>query len=95
LGAPTGYRNGLSVANLNNAWVLGTNDRNATPMYNYVYSRKSGNWNDDDADGTWSYTPGGSGASCNCTPGASGYAIIEAGQTVTVTASDAVQFLDI
>lgn len=95
IGAPTGYRNGLSVTNLNNEWVLGTNDKAATPMYNYVYSRKSGNWNDSGANGTWSYTPGGSGAACSCVPGGSGYAVIESGQTVTVTATDSVQFLDI
>jgi hypothetical protein len=96
IGAPTGYRNGLSVTNLNNRWVLGTNDKSATPLYNYVYSRKtSGNWNDNGANGTWSYTPGGAGAACNCVPGGSGYAVIESGQTVTVTASDSVKFLDI
>ncbi len=96
LGAPTGKRTGLSVSNLNNNWVIGTNDRATTPMYNYVYSRKSGNWNDNNATtGTWSYSPGGSGAACGCVPGASGYATILNGHTVTVTATDTVKFLDI
>lgn len=93
---PVGHRTGLSVTNLNNAWVIGTNDRNATPMYRYVYSRKSGNWNDvTTGNSIWSYTPGGSGASCNCLPTSSGYATIEAGHTVTVSSSDSVKFIDI
>lgn len=93
---PVGHRTGLSVTNLNNSWVIGTNDRNATPMYRYVYSRKSGNWNDVTAgNSTWSYTPGGSGASCNCVPTSSGYATIEAGHTITVSSSDSVKFIDI
>lgn len=96
LGSPTGSRSGLSVSNLNNNWVLGTNNKSTTPMYNYVYSRKSGNWNDVTAgNGTWSYTEGGSGASCDCVPGGSGYAVIENGHTVTLTANDSIKFLDI
>lgn len=96
IGAPTGYRNGLSLSNLNNVWLLGTVNKAATPMYNYVYSRKSGDWNDNNATtGTWSYTPGGSGAACGCLPGGSGYVVIESGHTVTVTANDSVKFIDI
>lgn len=93
--SPVGKRTGLSVTNLANAWVMGTNDRNSSPLYTYVYSRKSGNWNDNSATGTWSYTSGGSGAACNCLPTAGGYAVIEAGHTVTVTTTDTIQFLDI
>lgn len=93
--APTGKRTGLTAANLSNVWVMGTNDRNATPLYTYVYSRKSGNWNDNSATGTWSYTAGGSGAACSCLPTSGGYAVIESGHAVTVTATDTVQFLDI
>jgi hypothetical protein len=93
---PTAYRTGLSVTNLNNAWVIGTNNKTLTPLYQYVYSRKSGNWNDAGADGTWSFTPGGSGAACSCVPTSSGYAAIESGHTVTVTTTtDSVNFLDI
>jgi hypothetical protein len=92
---PIGHRTGLSLANLAHNWVIGTNDRNATPMYVYVYSRKSGNWNDNSATGTWSYTAGGSGAACSCLPTTSGYAVIETGHTVTVTATDTCKFLDI
>ncbi len=93
---PVGHRTGLTLANLNNAWVIGTNDRNATPMYRYVYSRKSGNWNDvTTGNSTWSYTPGGSGTSCNCLPTSSGYATIEAGHTITVSSSDSVKFIDV
>lgn len=93
--APTAKRTGLSVTNLNNAWVVGTNDATGSPLYTYVYSRKSGNWNDSSATGTWSYTAGGSGAACNCLPTAGGYAVIEDGHSVTVTATDTIQFLDI
>ncbi|HLP21828.1 MAG TPA: hypothetical protein VK174_16055, partial [Chitinophagales bacterium] len=95
ISGPTGKRTGLTAANLNNVWVIGTNDRNGTPLYVYVYSRKTGNWNDNSATGTWSYTAGGAGAACNCLPTAGGYAVIEAGHTVTVTATDTIQFLDI
>jgi hypothetical protein len=94
--APLGRRTGLTVSNLNNAWVISTTNKAATPLFNYVYTRKaSGNWNDASATGTWSLTPGGAGAACSCVPTSSGYATIEAGQTVTVTASDSVKFLDI
>lgn len=93
---PLARRTGLTLANLSNAWVVGTSNKVTTPLFNYVYSRKaSGNWNDASATGTWSYTPGGAGAACSCTPTSSGYATISAGQAVTVTASDSVQFLDI
>lgn len=94
--APLARRTGLTVSNLNNAWVVSTTNKAATPLFNYVYSRKaSGNWNDASATGTWSLTPGGAGAPCSCVPTSSGYATISAGQTVTVTASDSVKFLDI
>lgn len=94
MGSPTGYRTGLSASDLSNTWVLGTNDRYTTPMYQYVYAIKSGNWNDvTTGNGTWSFTPGG--VSCDCTPGGSGYAEISEGFTVTLTATDSVKFLDI
>jgi len=93
--APLGKRTGVSLANLANAWVIGTNDRNASPMYTYLYSRKSGNWNDAGANGTWSYTAGGSGAACNCAPTAAAYVTINNGHTVTLTANDSIQYIDI
>ncbi|HRG88463.1 MAG TPA: hypothetical protein PLW44_05540, partial [Chitinophagales bacterium] len=93
--APTGKRTGLSVSDLANEWVMGTNNRNTSPLYTYVYSRKSGNWNDNGSNGTWSYTAGGSGAACNCLPTAGGYAVIESGHSITVTTTDTIQFLDI
>lgn len=95
LSAPIGHRTGLSLANLAHNWVLGTNDRANTPMYVYVYSRASGNWNDASATGPWSYTPGGSGAACSCYPTSAGYAVIESGHTITLTANDTVKFIDI
>lgn len=95
LAAPTGHRTGLSLANLAHNWVLGTNNRSATPMYNYVYSRANGNWNDTSGTGPWSYTAGGSGAACHCYPGSSGYAVIETGHTITLTATDTAMFVDI
>ncbi len=93
--APLAHRTGLTASNLNNTWVVGSTNKAATPLFNYVYSRQSGNWNDSTATGTWSYTPGGSGAPCSCMPASSDYATIETGHTVTVTANETVKFLDI
>jgi len=93
--SPTVKRTGVSQSNLNNRWVIGTNDKNATPLYRYVYSRKSGNWNDASGTGTWSYTSGGSGAACSCLPTSSGYAVIYAGHTIDVTVSDSVAYVDV
>ncbi len=93
--APTGKRTGLTMANLSNAWVIGTNDAAGSPLYTYVYSRKTGDWNDASGTGTWSYTAGGGGAACSCLPTAGGYAVIETGDAITVTATDTIQFLDI
>lgn len=95
--SPVGHRSGLTLSELNNDWVIGTNDMAATPMYKYVYSRKSGDWNDTTVgSGTWSYTPGGAGASCDCIPTSSGYAVVEGSHTVTVTTStDSVMFVDV
>lgn len=94
MGAPIGNRQSLSVANLNNAWVIGTTNKTTTPVFNYVYSRKSGSWNDIIPGlGAWSYSIGG--LSCDCLPGASGYAAIRNGHTITITGTDSVKFLDI
>ncbi len=93
--APIGKRTGVSATNLNQRWVIGTNDKNATPLYRYVYSRKSGNWGDASGTGTWSYTPGGSGAACSCLPGSSGYAVIYSGHVVNVFSSDSAAFVDV
>jgi hypothetical protein len=93
--APLAHRTGLTVSNLNNAWVISTTNKAVTPLFNYVYSRKTGNWNDSTATGTWSYTPGGAGAPCSCMPLNADYATIEATHVVTVTGNETVKFLDV
>lgn len=94
MGAPQGNRSGLSVASLNNAWVIGTTNKTTTPVFNYVYSRRSGNWSDIlGLLGSWSFSVGG--LSCDCLPGASGYAAIRNGHTITINGTDSVKFLDI
>lgn len=94
MGAPIGNRQSLSVANLNNAWIIGTTNKTTSPVFNYVYSRKSGSWTDIIPGlGTWSYSIGG--LSCDCLPGVSGYAAIRNGHTITINGVDSVKFLDI
>jgi hypothetical protein len=96
--APVGNRSAVSGANLTNDFVIGTINKAAagTPIRQYYYSRKNGNWNDNSAgNATWSYTSGGAGASCDCTPVNDGYAVISDGQTVTVNVASTVDFLDI
>ncbi len=92
MNSPTARRSGLTRANLNNRWVVGTNDKEATPLYRYVYSRASGNWN---STSVWSFTPGGSGASCSCVPTSAGYAVINSGHTISVSANDSAIFVDV
>ena len=94
--SPNLHRTGLTMAQLNNAWVAGTNDRFATPLYAYYYSRKSGNWNDATVgNATWSFIAGGSGASCDCSPNSGSYVVIDSSHTVTVTTTSAAQYLDV
>ncbi len=60
-----------------------------------VYSRKSGNWSDNNATtGTWSST-GFTGASCNCVPNNNQVAAIGNGFTVDIDASSSVGGLDV
>ena len=89
---PTVVRTGLTLAQLSNAWVCGTNDKNASPLYAYYYSRKTGNWSDTSA---WSLTSGGAGASCGCTPISGSYETIDSGQTITINRNDSAQIIDL
>lgn len=47
-----------------------------------LYSRKTGNWDDNSGTGTWS-TTGHGGSSCSCTPGAANTVVIGSSHTVT------------
>jgi hypothetical protein len=94
--SPTAIRTGVTLAQLSNDFVIATKDKIATPLRQYFYSRKSGNWTDATAgDATWSYIGGGAGASCDCTPGTDGYAVISTGHTVSVDAATTVHYVDI
>ncbi len=98
VGAPVGNRSGVSGAELVNDFVIGTKDKSptGTPIRQYYYSRKNGNWNDNTVgNGTWSYSSGGAGASCNCIPVNDGYAVVSDGQTVTVNVASTVDYVDI
>ena len=89
---PVMQRSGLTASQLNNAFVAGTNDKNASPLYAYYYSRKTGNWSDTSA---WSYTSGGAGASCGCSPISGGYVVVNSPHTITCNNSDSIQYIDI
>ncbi|MBL0309755.1 MAG: T9SS type A sorting domain-containing protein [Bacteroidetes bacterium] len=93
---PTVKRTLLTVADLNNVWVIGSKNLASTPLRQFYFSRKTGNWNDVTIGaGTWSYTPGGAGASCDCTPSGTGYAIINSGHTVTITSNASIDYIEI
>ncbi len=93
---PTVKRTGLTLAQLSNTFVVASKNKTNTPLRAFYYSRKTGNWNDATVgNGTWSYTAGGSGASCDCTPSGTGYVIISTGQTVTINTNAAADYLDI
>ncbi|MBI2271089.1 MAG: hypothetical protein HYU69_12155 [Bacteroidetes bacterium] len=93
---PTGERDALTIADLANTWVLGTINTTTTPLRQYYYSRKNGNWNDATVgNGTWSYTSGGAGPSCDCVPVSTGNAVISVGQTVSVNVVSTIDFVDI
>lgn len=92
LTAPTVKRNGLTMGQLSNDFVVGSKDKVTTPLTQYYYSRKTGNATDNT---TWSYTGGGAGASCACWPSSDGYIVISAGQTVTQDAPGTMAYIDI
>lgn len=84
--SPTVKRTGLTVAQLNNSFVVGTTNLAASPLLATYYSRRTGNWNDATVgNATWSLSSGG--PSCNCIPISSSIVYIDVGHTVTVTAS--------
>ena len=90
--SPTLQRDTITASQISNTWVAGTNNKYATPLYSYYFSRKTGNWSDTSA---WSFTSGGSGPSCGCTPISNSYVVIDSANTVTVNTSDSVQYIDI
>jgi fibronectin-binding autotransporter adhesin len=93
---PTVKRTGITAAQLSNVWVIGSKRKNITPIREFYYSRKTGNWNDVTAgNGTWSHVSGGSGVSCDCAPTSSGCVVIESGHVVTVNVASAIDYVDI
>ena len=93
---PNVIRTSLTAAQLTNVWVIGTHSSTNTPLRQYYYSRKTGNWSDVTVgNSTWSYTAGGAGASCNCTPSSTAYVVISSSNTVTVDVNSTVDYLDI
>ncbi|MBI4930088.1 MAG: T9SS type A sorting domain-containing protein [Bacteroidetes bacterium] len=92
--SPTIKRTGLTAAQLQNDWVIGSKNKAATPLRPPYYSRRNGNWNDaTPGNATWSRTPGGAGPSCDCTPTADALVFISSTQTVTVTAAASCDYL--
>lgn len=93
---PTVKRTGLSVSEIQNVWVIGSMQKNITPIREFYYSRKTGNWDDATVgDGTWSRVSGGSGISCDCIPESGGCIVIEAGHTVSVNINASIDYVDI
>lgn len=81
--APLGSRNALTATQLNNVFVIGTTNANATPILRIFYARKNGNWSDGTGNATWStIAPGG--VSCNCTPPANSVVEISNGYVVNL-----------
>lgn len=90
--APIMRRGNLTDAELANDFVVGTKNNTVTPIRKFYYSRKTGNWDDATVgNGTWSYTPGGVGPSCDCVPIVQGYVVINPGHTVDVNVPSAIQ----
>jgi len=79
--------NTISIPNVN--YIDGEYTAGDQPNYSalpILYSRvASGNWN---SGTSWSYTPGGSGPACGCTPNGNPV-VIESGQTITIDANSA------
>ena len=90
--APVVKRTGVTPTEFNNDFVVTTINSASTPIRKFYYSRKTGNWDDvTPGNGTWSYTSGGAGASCDCVPISAGYVYISAGQTVSVNVPTTIQ----
>ncbi len=93
---PNVIRTALTATQLANVWVIGSKNIGTTPLRQFYYSRKSGNWDDVTAgNSTWSYTSGGAGTSCNCTPSSTSYVIINNGHTVTVDQNFSADYVDV
>jgi hypothetical protein len=83
VGSPTGKRTGLTAANLNNSFVIGTSDLVATPLGpDFFYARVSGLWS---SNTTWSEDAvlGCAGPASTIIPRSTDNVIICAGVTVT------------
>ena len=92
--SPAGIRRLLTVANMNNTFVVGTINRSTTPLVSSFYSRRTGNWNDVTVgNSTWSLTDGG--LSCNCVPTSSSIVYINPTHTVTVNTSATTDFVNV
>ena len=93
---PNVIRTLLTATQLSNIWIIGSKNKINTPLRQFYYSRKSGLWDDVTAgNSTWSLTPGGAGASCNCVPVANSYCVINPGQTVTADVTTSEDYIDV
>jgi hypothetical protein len=84
---PTVKRTGLTIAQLNNTWAVGTINKDpiaGTPLRQPYYSRKTGNWSDvTPGNATWSTDPI-TLSSCDCKPTPGALVFIKSGHTVTL-----------
>jgi hypothetical protein len=71
-----------STTLLDGEYTIGDAFTSLPPLYSRV---ATGNWG---TVGTWSYAPGGSGATCGCTPNGNPV-VIEAGQTISLATNSA------
>ena len=87
VGSVNTTNNTINITNVN--YIDGEYTAGDQPNYSalpVLYSRvTSGNWND---GSSWSYTAGGGGPACGCTPNGNPV-VIETGQTITINANGA------
>lgn len=94
---PVARRTGIAASDLGKDFVCGTINTTNTPIQQVFYSRTTApsptnlNWS---TSGTWSKN-GASGASCSCTPTATGYVIISSGTTVHLDAASSVDKVEV
>lgn len=84
---PIVKRTGLTIAQLNDTWAVGTINKDpiaGTPLRQPYYSRKTGNWSDvTPGNATWSTDPI-TLSSCDCKPTPGALVVIKSGHTVTL-----------
>lgn len=93
IAAPICHRTNLTQAELNNDFRLASSNIGTNPLVAFYYSRKSGDWNDVSANGTWTIdevllTP------CQCQP-ASGDVVISSGHTVNLNIARTISSIEI